>query len=77
MYCIFSFNVICFLKFIVHKINYEIIKSEIVKLTRRENADVTDADMIVGWMVYVGDQEGEIKLMWHGGEGERESALPL
>jgi hypothetical protein len=51
MYCIFSFNVICFLKFIVHKINYEIIKSEIVKLTRRENADVTDADMIVGWMV--------------------------
>jgi hypothetical protein len=46
MYCISSYNPIYFLKFIVHKINSKMIKSEIVKLTERENID-----MIVGRML--------------------------
>jgi hypothetical protein len=33
-------KLVCFLKFIVHKINFEIVKSEMVVLIRRENADV-------------------------------------
>jgi hypothetical protein len=36
---------VCFLKFIVYEINSEMIKSEMVVLTRRENAD---ADVTVG-----------------------------
>jgi hypothetical protein len=32
MYCILNFYAICFLKFIVHTMNYEMVKSEMVKL---------------------------------------------
>jgi hypothetical protein len=32
----------------VHKINSEIIKSEMVMLTEREKVDVADADVVVG-----------------------------
>jgi hypothetical protein len=46
MYHILNFYVF-FLKFIVHKINSEIIKFRMVLLTRRENADVINADMTV------------------------------
>jgi hypothetical protein len=35
-----------FLKFIAHKINSEMVKSGMVKLTERENTDVA-----VGWML--------------------------
>jgi hypothetical protein len=38
-------KLVCFLKFIVYEINSEMIKSEMVVLTRRENAD---ADVTVG-----------------------------
>jgi hypothetical protein len=34
-------KLICFLKFIIYKINYKMIKSRIVMLTERENTDVT------------------------------------
>jgi hypothetical protein len=51
MYCIFSCNPIYVLKFVVHKINYEMVKSEMVKLIRREKADVTNADVVVCWML--------------------------
>jgi hypothetical protein len=47
MYCILHFYAIYFLKFVIHKINSKIIKSEIVKLTRRENVDIADADVVV------------------------------
>jgi hypothetical protein len=40
MYCIFSCNIINFLKFIVYKMNSKIFKSGMVKLTGRENNDV-------------------------------------
>jgi hypothetical protein len=33
---------------LIHKINYEMIKYEMVVLTGRENADMTDADVAVG-----------------------------
>jgi hypothetical protein len=36
-----------FLKFIIHEINSEMIKSEIVVLTRKEKSDMTDADVPV------------------------------
>jgi hypothetical protein len=38
----------CFLKFIVHKLNYEMAKSEMAALTRREKSNVTDTDVAVG-----------------------------
>jgi hypothetical protein len=41
MYCISSFYAICFLKIIVH----EMIKSRILKLTRREKINMTDDDV--------------------------------
>jgi cation transport ATPase len=43
------FKFLCnyFLKFVIHKINYKIVKSRMMVLTRRENMDVTDADMTV------------------------------
>jgi hypothetical protein len=47
VYCIFYFNVIYFLKFIIHKINFKMIKSEMMILIRREKSDVTDTDMII------------------------------
>jgi hypothetical protein len=40
VYCISNFNVIYFLKFIVHKMNFEIINSEMVKLIVGEKTDV-------------------------------------
>jgi hypothetical protein len=39
----------CFLKFIVHKLNSEIVKSRMVVLTGREKVDVADANVAVGW----------------------------
>jgi hypothetical protein len=39
----------CFLKFVVHELNSEIVKSGMVVLTGREKTNVTDADMAVGW----------------------------
>jgi hypothetical protein len=36
-----SCNSICFLKFVVHEMNSEIVKSRMVVLTGRENADTT------------------------------------
>jgi hypothetical protein len=46
MYHILNFYVF-FLKFVVHEINSEMIKSRMVVRTRRENADVINADMAV------------------------------
>jgi hypothetical protein len=40
MYCIFSFNAIYFLKFIVHQTDSEMVKFGMVKLTGRENVNV-------------------------------------
>jgi hypothetical protein len=37
-----------FIKFIVHEKNFEMVKSKMVVLTRREKTDVTDADVAVG-----------------------------
>jgi hypothetical protein len=45
-----------------------------VKLIAREKVDMTDVDVVVGWMMEaatswwwsVGDREGERKLTWHG-----------
>jgi hypothetical protein len=31
--------------------NFEIVKSRMVKLTRREKVDVPHADVVVGWML--------------------------
>jgi hypothetical protein len=45
MYCTFIFYVICFLKFIIHTTNFEMVKSEIVKLTSREKTDVSNANI--------------------------------
>jgi hypothetical protein len=39
---------IYFLKFIVHKMNSEMVKFRMVMMTGREKADVADADMTVG-----------------------------
>jgi hypothetical protein len=41
----------CFLKFIVHEINSEMVKSGMVVLTGRAKTDVTDADVIVDWVL--------------------------
>jgi hypothetical protein len=38
-----------FLKFVVHELNSKMVKSGMVVLTGREKADVTDADVLVGW----------------------------
>jgi hypothetical protein len=43
----FKFLYNYFFKFIIHKMNSEMIKSKIVMLAGREKTDVTDADMIV------------------------------
>jgi hypothetical protein len=37
----------CFLKFIVHKI----VKSKMVKLTGREKTDMTNANVVVRWIL--------------------------
>jgi hypothetical protein len=31
--------------------NFEMVMSEMVKLTEREKADVADTDVVVGWML--------------------------
>jgi hypothetical protein len=36
-----------FLKFVVHKLNYEMVESEMVVLTERERTVVVDADVAV------------------------------
>jgi hypothetical protein len=46
MYFKFLYNY--FLKFIVHEINFEIVKSGMVVLTERKKTDVTDADVAMG-----------------------------
>jgi hypothetical protein len=43
-YLKFLYN--CFLKFIVYKMNFEMVKSVMVVLTGREKADVSDADVV-------------------------------
>jgi hypothetical protein len=35
-------NLVCFLKFVVHKINSEIVKSQIMVVTERQKTNVTD-----------------------------------
>jgi hypothetical protein len=35
----------------VHPTNSKMVKSVMVKLTDRENTDVTDANVVMGWMV--------------------------
>jgi hypothetical protein len=37
-----------FLKFVVHELNSEIVKSEMVVLTKKEKTDVADTDVVVG-----------------------------
>jgi hypothetical protein len=41
-------KLVCFIKFIIHEMNYEMIKSEIAMLIRREN---DDTDVIMDWML--------------------------
>jgi hypothetical protein len=48
MYYISSCNLIYFLKFVIHKINFKIVKSVMMVLTERENTDVT-----LDWMMQV------------------------
>jgi hypothetical protein len=71
MYCIFSFNAIYFLKFIVHQTDSEMVKFGMVKLTGRENVNVMWASVGCCWSA--SEWEGERKLMWHDREGERVS----
>jgi hypothetical protein len=40
-------KLVCFLKFIVHEMNSEMVKSGMVVLTGREKTDVTDTDVVV------------------------------
>jgi hypothetical protein len=49
LFYVLYFNFLCnyFLKFVVRKINFEMVKSGIVVLTRREKADMADADVVV------------------------------
>jgi hypothetical protein len=51
MYHILNFYTIIFLKFVIHKMNFEIVKSGMVVLTERENTDVVDADVAVDYKV--------------------------
>jgi hypothetical protein len=46
-----KFLCICFLKFVVYKMNSKMVKSEIVVLTGRENDVMTDFNMSVSWML--------------------------
>jgi hypothetical protein len=43
----FNFYAICLLKFIVHRMNFEIVKFGIVKLTQKEKVDVVNVDVTV------------------------------
>jgi hypothetical protein len=59
----------CFLKFIVHEFNSEMVKSGMMVLTEREKTDVTDTDVTVGWKLQPAAEtavgERERKLTWH------------
>jgi hypothetical protein len=63
-------KLLCFHKFIVHKLNSKMVNSGIMMLTERKKTDMTDADMVVGWMLLadadccwiISDREGERKL---------------
>jgi hypothetical protein len=64
-------KLVCFLKFIVHKMNSEMVKSRMLVLIRREKTDVTDADVVVGWILQptivamLGEREREkIDVAW-------------
>jgi hypothetical protein len=46
---------------------FEMVKSGVVVLTVRENADVVDADVAVGWMMYA-----DVGCCWSTGGRERE-----
>jgi hypothetical protein len=46
-----STSLICYLKFIIHEINFKIVKSGIVVLIGREKIDLADADVAVHWML--------------------------
>jgi hypothetical protein len=48
--CNFCFQVLCafqILKFVVHEINFEMVKSGMMVLTGREKANVADGDVAV------------------------------
>jgi hypothetical protein len=51
MYCILIFYIIIFLNFIAQKINFKMVKYEMVVLTERKKIDVADADVTVDWML--------------------------
>jgi hypothetical protein len=57
-------KLVCFLKFVVHEMNSEMVKSGIVVLTEREKTDITEADVAVGWILQLSraEQKGERKL---------------
>jgi hypothetical protein len=44
----FNFLYNYFFKFIVYKIHSEMVKSEMMILTRREKTDMIDTDMVIG-----------------------------
>jgi hypothetical protein len=39
-------KLVCFLKFVVYKINSEMVKSGMMVLTGRENIDIADTDVL-------------------------------
>jgi hypothetical protein len=41
-------KLVCFLKFVIQEMNFEMVKSEIVMLIRREKVDT---DVVVDWML--------------------------
>jgi hypothetical protein len=56
----FNFLRICFIKFIVHKMNYEMIKSIMILLTGREKSDMADAGITVSYRLIQTTGEGLI-----------------
>jgi hypothetical protein len=48
MYHTLNFYAICFLKFIIHTRNSKMVKSEMVIMIERENANVANVDVAVG-----------------------------
>jgi hypothetical protein len=51
MYRILIFLCNYFLKFVIHKMNSKIVKSEIVMLTGREKADMANTDVAMDWIL--------------------------
>jgi hypothetical protein len=47
----FKFLCNCFLKLMVRKMNFEMVKFAMVVLTGREKTDVADVDVVVSWML--------------------------